>query len=144
MFGKKFLGMDLLAVMLISQAVPKARATTYCDQAQFVSDLTAPDGSSFAPGAGFTKTWRLVNVGTCTWNTSYTLVWAGGDSLAAPVSVNLPVDVPPGQMVDISVNLSAPATAGGVGAQGHARQDRDRALLRIGRSTAVRRASDRD
>ena len=98
--------------MLISQSVPKARAATYCDQAQFVSDLTAPDGSSFAPGAGFTKTWRLVNVGTCTWNTSYTLVWAGGDSLAAPVSVNLPVDVPPGQMVDISVNLSAPATAG--------------------------------
>jgi len=58
MFGKKFLGMVLLAGMLFSQSVPKALAATYCDQAQFVSDLTAPDGSSFAPGAAFTKTWK--------------------------------------------------------------------------------------
>ena len=112
MFRKKFLGMVLLAGMLISQSVPRALAATYCDQAQFVSDLTAPDGSSFAPGAGFTKSWRLMNLGTCTWNTSYTLVWAGGDAVGAPAPVRLPANVPPGQMVDISVNLTAPATAG--------------------------------
>ena len=112
MFGKKFLSMVLLAGMLISQSVPKALAATYCDQAQFVSDLTVPDGSSFAPGATFTKTWRLMNTGTCTWATSYSLVWTGGDSLAAPAPLKLPVDVPPGQMLDISVNLTAPASAG--------------------------------
>ena len=112
MFRKKFLGMVLLAGMLISQSVPKALAATYCDQAQFVSDLTVPDGSSFAPGAGFTKTWRLMNIGTCAWTTSYALVWAGGDSLGAPASVRLPVDVPPGQMVDVSVNLTTPTAAG--------------------------------
>ena len=67
MFRKKFLSMVLLVGMLISQSVPHALAATYCDQAQFVSDLTAPDGSSFAPGAAFTKTWRLMNIGTCTW-----------------------------------------------------------------------------
>ena len=32
--------------------------------------------------------------------------------MSAPVSVKLPVDVPPGQMVDLSVNLTAPTTAG--------------------------------
>ena len=53
-----------------------------------------------------------MNLGTCTWNTSYSLVWAGGDSVGAPAPVKLPADVPPGQMVDISVNLTAPATAG--------------------------------
>ena len=61
MFRRKFLSMVLLGGMLISQSVPKALAATYYDQAQFVSDLTAPDGSSFAPGAPFTKTWRLMN-----------------------------------------------------------------------------------
>ena len=48
MFGKKFLSMALLAAMLVLQSVPRAQAQTYCDHAQFVSDLTAPDGSSFA------------------------------------------------------------------------------------------------
>jgi photosystem II stability/assembly factor-like uncharacterized protein len=112
MFRRKFLSIVLLAGMLSSQAVPRALAATYCDQAQFVSDLTAPDGSSFAPGAAFTKTWRLTNIGTCGWTTAYNLVWVGGDSVGAPLSVKLPVDVAPGQMVDVSVNLTAP-TAGG-------------------------------
>ncbi|HEX6269521.1 MAG TPA: NBR1-Ig-like domain-containing protein [Anaerolineales bacterium] len=112
MFRKKFLGMVLLAGMLISQSVPPAHAATYCDHAQFVSDLTAPDGAAFAPGTAFTKTWRLMNIGTCTWTTSYNIVWVGGDSIGAPLSVNLPVDVPPGQMVDVSVNLTAPLTGG--------------------------------
>ena len=39
-------------------------------------------------------------------------MWVGGDSIGAPLSVKLPADVPPGQMVDISVNLTAPATSG--------------------------------
>src|SRR5215208_3907112 len=111
MFWKKFLSMVLLMGMLISQSVPHALAAN-CDHAQFVSDLTVPDGSAFAPGAAFTKTWRLMNIGTCTWTASYNLVWAGGDALGAPVSVKLPVEVPPGQMVDVSVNLTAPTTGG--------------------------------
>lgn len=112
MFRNKFLSMVLLAGMLISQSVPRALAATYCDQAQFISDLTVPDGSAFTPGAAFTKTWRLMNIGTCPWTTAYNLVWAGGDSVGAPLSVKLPVDVAPGQMVDVSVNLTAPTTGG--------------------------------
>ena len=112
MLRKKFLSMALFVGMLISQSAPHVLAATVCDHAQFVSDLTAPDGSSFAPGTGFTKTWRLMNVGSCTWTTAYNLVWSGGDSLGAPLSVTLPVEVPPGQMVDVSVALTAPAAAG--------------------------------
>src|SRR6185295_7707829 len=55
MFGNKFLSMVLLVGMLILQSVPSALAAD-CDHAQFVSDLSVPDGSSFAPGATFTKT----------------------------------------------------------------------------------------
>ena len=112
MFIRKFLSMVLLVGMLFGQSVPRALAAAYCDSAQFVSDLTVPDGSSFAPGSTFTKTWRLMNSGTCTWTTSYNLVWAGGAPIGAPASVRLPVDVPPGQMVDISVGLTAPMISG--------------------------------
>ena len=101
-------GIVLLVGMLISQSVPSALAATDCDHAQFVSDLTAPDGSSFAPGATFTKTWRLMNIGTCGWTTAYNLVWAGGDSAGRAVSVKLPVNVAPGQMVDVSVEFNGP------------------------------------
>ncbi len=98
--------------MLFGQAVPRALAATYCDHVQFVSDVTAPDGSSFAPGAAFTKTWRLMNSGTCTWTTSYSLVLFGGAPMGAPLSVRVPVDVLPGQMVDVSVPLVAPTISG--------------------------------
>ena len=112
MFIRKFLSTVVLMGILFGQSVPRALAATYCDQAQFVSDLTVPDGSSFAPGAGFTKTWRLMNSGTCTWTTSYNLVLSGGDSMGAPLSVRLPVNIPPGQLVDVSVGLTAPMTGG--------------------------------
>ena len=99
MFKHKLLSMVLLAGMLLGQSVPYAHAAV-CDQAQFVSDITAPDGASFAPGASFTKTWRFMNAGTCIWTTSYKIVYTGGDMLGSTVSVNLPVDVPPGQMLE--------------------------------------------
>jgi photosystem II stability/assembly factor-like uncharacterized protein/uncharacterized protein YraI len=109
---KRFLGVILLAGMLVTQSVPQAQAQTYCDHAQFVSDITVPDGSTFSPGEAFTKTWRLKNIGTCTWTTSYSLVWTGGDPLGSPRSVNIPATVAPGQTVDISVSLTAPASSG--------------------------------
>lgn len=84
--------------------------TPVCDQAQFVRDVTIPDGSVFTPGATFTKTWRLRNAGTCTWS-GYSLVFDSGDSMAgtSPTPIGT---VSPGQEVDISVNLTAPATSG--------------------------------
>lgn len=87
-----------------------APPTLVCDQAQFVRDVTIPDGTIFAPGATFTKTWRLKNAGTCTWS-GYSLVFDSGDSMggASPTPIGT---VSPNQEVDLSVNLTAPATAG--------------------------------
>src|SRR5215510_4192487 len=84
--------------------------TAMCDLAQFVRDVTIPDGSTFAPGAAFTKTWRLRNAGTCTWS-GYNLVFDSGDAMSgvSPVTIGT---VGPGQEVDVSVNLTAPATNG--------------------------------
>jgi hypothetical protein len=87
-------------------------AQTYCDWAQFVADVTVPDGTSFSAGAAFTKTWRLKNIGSCNWTTGYSLVFSSGEKMGGPDSVPLTSDVAPGQTVDISVNLTAPTTPG--------------------------------
>ncbi len=89
-----------------------AEALSACDWAQFVADVTVPDGTSFAPNTAFTKTWRLKNIGNCTWTTAYALVFDSGSIMGGPGSVNLPGNVSPGQTVDISVGLTAPASAG--------------------------------
>ncbi len=86
-------------------------STSGCDRAQFISDITVPDGTVFAPNATFTKTWRLKNVGTCTWTTGYSLVFVSGDRMGGADSL-LPVTVVPGQTVDLGINLTAPSVAG--------------------------------
>jgi hypothetical protein len=83
-----------------------------CDQAQFFGDVSVPDDTTFTPGQSFTKTWRLKNTGSCTWTTSYAAVYISGEQMGAPLSVNLPHNVGPGQTVDISVSMTAPAVNG--------------------------------
>jgi hypothetical protein len=83
-----------------------------CDKAQFISDVTIPDGTVLAPGAAFTKTWRLKNVGSCAWSTSYQLVFSSGEQMGAASSATFPQNVPVGQTVDISINMTAPMAAG--------------------------------
>lgn len=85
---------------------------TRCDAAAFVSDVTYPDGTNVSLGGAFTKIWRLKNVGTCTWTTSYALVFVSGDSLGAPATVAVPTNVGPGQTVDLAVNMIAPSQTG--------------------------------
>ncbi|MEW5938761.1 MAG: NBR1-Ig-like domain-containing protein [Chloroflexota bacterium] len=87
-------------------------APSACDKAEFVADVTVPDGTTFAPGQTFTKTWRLKNVGSCTWTTSYSLAFTSGEQMGAAASYPLPVNVAPGQTVDVSAYMTAPATAG--------------------------------
>ncbi len=84
-----------------------------CDRAEYVTDVNYPDGTDVAPGAAFTKTWRLRNIGTCTWTSGYALVFDHGDSMGGSAATTLTSGtVAPGQTVDVSVNLTAPAAAG--------------------------------
>ena len=84
-----------------------------CSQASFVSDVTIPDGTQIETGKSFTKTWRLKNVGSCTWTSGYALVFDSGDQMSGPASQILTNgSVPPNQTVDISVNLVAPNATG--------------------------------
>lgn len=87
-------------------------ATTTCDWAQFVADVTVPDGTYFSAGASFNKTWRLKNIGTCTWTSGYSLVFVDGSQMGAPASVALTANVAPGGTVDLTAAMTAPSAAG--------------------------------
>ena len=102
----------LLTALLPIEAAGARPAAAICDWAQFVADVTIPDGTYFAPNTAFTKTWRLKNIGTCTWTTSYQLVFDSGTQMGAPAALNFPITVSPGQTVDLTVNMTAPGAAG--------------------------------
>ena len=82
-----------------------------CNKAKFVSE-TIPDNTQFNPNEAFVKTWRIRNVGTCTWDSSYRVVFAEGNQMGGPSSVNLSQNVAPNEVLDIVVNLTAPSANG--------------------------------
>lgn len=91
---------------------PTTDVTPTCtDSATLVSDVTVPDGTLFGPNKGFNKIWRVKNSGTCTWDSRYKLVHAGGHLLGA-VSTYFPLkdSVFPGQNVDLIINMVSPPT----------------------------------
>lgn len=83
-----------------------------CDAAAFIKDVTISDGTTVGRGSTFTKIWRMQNVGTCPWTTSYALVFVNGDQMSAPTGIGMPGYVNPGQFIDLSVTMTAPNSDG--------------------------------
>ena len=81
------------------------------DNATFVTDVTVPDDTIVAPGQTFTKTWRLQNSGSSNWGYGYHWVFNGGDKMAGPDTIEVPL-IGAGNNCDVSVNLQASTTAG--------------------------------
>ena len=75
-------------------------------------DVTIPDDTKMGPGQPFSKTWRLENVGSCTWTRLYAVTFFSGNSLGARYMQNLQQPVAPGAVVDISVDMVAPQNIG--------------------------------
>jgi hypothetical protein len=79
--------------------------------AEFVDDLTIPDGTAMDMGTNFAKKWRVRNTGTVTWGDGFELVHADGQAMTA----NTVQKVPPahvGDLVDIELQLTAPNQPG--------------------------------
>lgn len=89
-------------------------APSDCDKASpgVPIDVTIPDDTILRPDEAFIKTWRLQNIGTCTWNNDYALVWFSGEQLGANPVVPLSGTTAPGQQVDLTVEMRAPDTPG--------------------------------
>jgi len=83
-----------------------------CNNSSFVSDVTIPDGTVLPPGRNFDKVWAVQNTGTCTWDSTYSLVFKSGDLLDGLISYPIPGSVIPGETGDISIYLKAPPTTG--------------------------------
>ena len=92
--------------------VPTPIPVTLCDSANFVNDVTIPDGTVLGRSATFTKVWRIQNTGTCTWTPYYSVVFINGDGLNASTINPLPNYVYPGNTIDLAVNMTAPASDG--------------------------------
>lgn len=82
-----------------------------CNAAQFIRDMTVEDGAEFSPGANFVKVWRLKNVGSCTWNKSYTVTFDGGDQMGGS-TFDIPENIAPGEQIDIAIEMKAPNSKG--------------------------------
>jgi polar amino acid transport system substrate-binding protein len=90
------------------------------DGAAWVADLSYDDKNMtnppvLQPGQPFTKGWRLRNVGTCPWTTSFKLAFSYGNVPAAQMGGQpIPVtqNVNPGETFDFQVNLVAPIVPG--------------------------------
>lgn len=87
-------------------------------QAEFVKDMTIPDGTQMQPNRAFTKTWRYRNSGNVPWGQGVKLVFVDGtiagfrsNKMGGPDYANVR-NVAPGDPVDVSVDLIAPATPG--------------------------------
>jgi hypothetical protein len=85
-----------------------------CDLAQAGRpiDITIPDDTRLIPGQYFSKTWRLVNAGTCTWNSDYAVVWFSGSDMGVIRSQSFNSQVLPGNSVDVTVEMIAPMSPG--------------------------------
>jgi hypothetical protein len=98
-------------------SIPTATpANTSCtDSAKFVADMTIPDNTVVASNTPFTKTWRLKNTGSCTWDSSYLVSQISGTYMTQSPGywiVQQGQTVAPGESVDISVGMTSPVENG--------------------------------
>lgn len=75
-------------------------------------DVTIPDGTVFAPGQYFTKTWRLVNSGSCSWTPDYVISWFSGEKFNTNAMQSLGVTAEPGETIEVSIDMMAPVIPG--------------------------------
>lgn len=94
-------------IIVPSATLPSASVP---DKYTYISQSPA-DGTVFTPGQTFTTTWTVKNVGTTTWTTAYMLRFYAGSRLGA-TDIKFPKEVKPNETVDLTVNMTAPITAG--------------------------------
>ncbi len=93
--------------------VPTAAGCT--NMAKFISDVTIPDNTIVEPGEAFTKTWRLKNTGTCTWDNGYLVSYISGATMSQQPGywiIEPGQSIAPGQSINISVGMTAPMAEG--------------------------------
>lgn len=89
-------------------ALPSAIANPLveCNDLKVISSYTIPEGP-FQPGQAFMQSWQVENSGTCSWDSSYQLLFVSGENLGgSPHTLNK--TIPPGKLTTFSLDLYAP------------------------------------
>ena len=87
---------------------------TLCDKYSWdldTVDVNIPDNTIMSPGQDFIKTWKIKNIGACTWGAGYELVFSYGEEMQGEAQP-LEAAVAPGQEVEVSVQFTAPDLVG--------------------------------
>jgi hypothetical protein len=104
-------------VIILTPASPQAAAsqnampqpTASCtNRAELIKHLNIFDNAALDAGQAFAKIWRMKNTGTCVWTADYALAFYSGEQMSGQPSIPLPAVVPPGETVDLRVDLVAP------------------------------------
>ncbi|HLF75051.1 MAG TPA: NBR1-Ig-like domain-containing protein [Anaerolineales bacterium] len=86
-------------------------SVTSCYGLTFVSDVTIPDNTQMTPGKAFTKTWKVLNAGSCAWEAGFKFGLTGGEAMGSS-PLTLQSSVAAGAQFDLSVPMTAPNTPG--------------------------------
>jgi hypothetical protein len=119
-------------VVIPPTSMPPPPPTT-CNWAQYVTDVTYPDGSTIKPNVPFQKIWRMRNIGSCTWTPGYSLVFVDGYNMRGGTTTPINITVAPGQTGDIVIDLVSPSTPGNYSSY-YKLRDPNGALFGIGES----------
>jgi hypothetical protein len=102
----------------LSTNTPLGSTQESCDNLLYIADVTIPDGYLAQPNEELDKTWEVKNLGPCTWNEDYKIVYSwGGDGTdwnTFPAQ-KLGKVVAPGETVNITITLRAPTAHGDYG-----------------------------
>ena len=91
-------------------SLPQAYQSS-CTKA-FAGSINLSEGEEFHSGDPFKVIFTLVNTGTCTWNSGYSLIEIGGDLSPSSSNLVLSGDVATGDSIQLSVDFTAPALPG--------------------------------
>ncbi|HEU4746443.1 MAG TPA: NBR1-Ig-like domain-containing protein [Anaerolineales bacterium] len=92
--------------------VTGAAAAGLCSASASLVGETYPDGTIVQPGETFTKVWHVQNSGTCTWDSTWQLIYYSGDLMDGSAVYSFPQPAQPGQTVEVPIILRAPAQNG--------------------------------
>lgn len=94
-----------------SSSTASQEGGTPCHASKFVSE-TIPDGTSYAAGESFSKTWTIRNIGSCKWTEDYRFEFEEGTQMGGEGSIKVNTVVEPNETISFKVNLKAPSTNG--------------------------------
>ncbi len=91
--------------------LPTETGAECSNEAQFLEDLTVPDGTALAPGEMVVKRWSVLNAGSCNWTAAYRLVRTDDSPVIGKAELAL-YPARAGEQAVWEVEIEAPASPG--------------------------------